>query len=58
MNHVLREVGGTAQYGWLMGVLTMVFLAGFLYWTWWAYAAKHRAAMDEAGRMPLNDGGE
>ncbi|MEP6572576.1 MAG: CcoQ/FixQ family Cbb3-type cytochrome c oxidase assembly chaperone [Gemmatimonadota bacterium] len=58
MNHVLRDVGATAQLGWLMGVLTAVFLGVFLYWVWWAYAAGHRAAMDEAARMPFNGGDE
>jgi cbb3-type cytochrome oxidase subunit 3 len=58
MNPIFQEAAQTARLGWIMGVLTILFLACFLGWTWWAYAPSHRQRMDEAARMPLTDGGE
>ena len=58
MNEVYRTAAETARLGWLLGVLTVLFLACFLYWAWWAYAARNRTRLDEASRMPLTDGSE
>jgi cbb3-type cytochrome oxidase subunit 3 len=58
MNEVFRTAGETARLGWIMGLLTVLFLGVFVYWIWWAYAARNRARLDEASRMPLTDGGE
>ncbi|HET9982173.1 MAG TPA: CcoQ/FixQ family Cbb3-type cytochrome c oxidase assembly chaperone [Longimicrobiales bacterium] len=53
MNPVFHAAGETARYGWLMGVLTVLFLACFVGWTWWAYESGNRERMDEAARLPL-----
>ncbi|HEU5040685.1 MAG TPA: CcoQ/FixQ family Cbb3-type cytochrome c oxidase assembly chaperone [Gemmatimonadales bacterium] len=58
MNEVFRAAAESARLGWIMGLLTVLFLAVFLYWTWWAYRAGNRARLDEASRMPFTDGGE
>lgn len=58
MNEVFRTAGETARLGWIMGLLTVFFLAVFVYWSWWAYRASNRARLDEASRLPLTDGGE
>ena len=58
MNTAFRAAAETAQLGWLMGVLTVLFLACFAYWSWWAYAGRNRARHEEASRMPFTDGGE
>jgi hypothetical protein len=34
MNPLLQEAAGAIQGGWLMGVMTAVFLAAFLGWVW------------------------
>ncbi len=44
--------------GWLLGIMTVVFLAIFLGWVWYAYRPKHRDLMEELGRMPFTDGGD
>jgi cbb3-type cytochrome oxidase subunit 3 len=41
-----------------MGVLTGLFLLCFAGWTWWAFSSRNRALMEEASRIPLNDGDE
>ncbi len=56
MNHVLAEGAQLARAGWLMGVMTAVFLAWFVGWTWWAYSKGNRARMDEAAMLPLDTG--
>jgi len=58
MNPLLREAAGSVQLGWLMGVMTVLFLAVFIGWIVWAYAPRHRAALEECARLPLDDGGE
>lgn len=57
MNPLLREAAGSVELTWLMGVMTAVFLVFFLAWTWWAYSPARKQHMDEAARLPFNDGG-
>jgi cbb3-type cytochrome oxidase subunit 3 len=56
MNPVLREAGGYVEHAWLMGAMTVLFIACFVGWTWWAYAARNRAMMEEAALLPLTTG--
>jgi cbb3-type cytochrome oxidase subunit 3 len=56
MNTAFRAAAENAQLGWIMGVMTALFLVCFVGWTWWAFARRNKAYMDEAGRMPLSDG--
>ncbi len=58
MNPVFQAAAETARLGWLMGVLTGLFLVCFAGWTWWAFSSHNRALMEEASRIPLNDGDE
>jgi cbb3-type cytochrome oxidase subunit 3 len=58
MNPLLREAAGSVRFGWLLGVTTVFFLVLFIAWIVWAYAPRHKAAMDEFARLPLDDGGE
>ena len=58
MNPLFREAALLAQGGWIMGVMTVVFLACFVGWSWWAYAAHNRSRMDEAARLPFTTGEE
>jgi cbb3-type cytochrome oxidase subunit 3 len=56
MNPAFRAAAETVRLGWIMGVMTALFLVCFLGWTWWAFARRTKAMMDEASRMPLSDG--
>lgn len=58
MNEVFRAAAETARLGWIMGVLTVLFIACFVYWSWWVYAARNRTWLDEASRLPFTDGSE
>ncbi len=58
MNPLFQEAGRTASGGMLLGVMTIFFLLFFAGWALWAYAPHRKAQMEEAGRMPLDDGGE
>ena len=51
MNPVLRSA--VVQYGWIMGLTTIVFMACFIGWTLWAYSSANRERMNEAARLPL-----
>ncbi len=53
MNHVLSQAGVIIEHTWLLGVTTLVFIACFVGWSWWAYSSRNRERMDEAARMPL-----
>jgi len=56
MNQVYRDAAAAVQQGWVLGVMTVIFLACFLGWVVWAYLPRHKAAMDEAARLPLTEG--
>jgi len=58
MNTAFKAAAETAQLGWIMGVMTALFIVCFVGWTWWAFSRRNRAYMDEAARMPLGDGGD
>ena len=53
MNPLLSEASNSVEGGWLLGVMTVVFLMTFLYWLWYAYAPSNRERMEAAGRMPF-----
>lgn len=57
MNTLMREAGASVSMGWLLGGMTILFFATFLYWTWYAYAPSRREFMEEASRLPF-EGGE
>ncbi|MGD8320611.1 MAG: cbb3-type cytochrome c oxidase subunit 3 [Gemmatimonadota bacterium] len=58
MNPLLKHASESVQMGWLLGAMTVVFLAIFLAWVFYAYRPKHRQLMEELGRMPFTDGGD
>jgi cbb3-type cytochrome oxidase subunit 3 len=58
MNPVLQAAAEQVRLGWVLGVMTVVFLAWFVGWTVWAFLPRNRARFEEAARMPLTDGGE
>lgn len=57
-NTVVRQAAQGAEMGWLMGVMTAVFLLAFTGFAWWAWRGANRQRLDEDARLPLNDGGE
>ena len=57
MNTLMREAADSVAMGWLLGGMTIVFFASFLYWIWYAYAPSRREFMEEASRLPF-EGGE
>ncbi len=43
----------STDLGWLMGVMTVVFLGVFVGWAIWAFMPSRRAAMEAAANLPL-----
>ena len=58
MNPVLHAAAASADFGWLMGLTTALFLGVFIGWTWWAWSPRNRKALDDASRLPLENGGD
>lgn len=58
MNPVLAAAAESAQLGWLLAVMTVVFFAGFLFWIWWVWSARNKKRWEADSRLPFNDGGE
>jgi cbb3-type cytochrome oxidase subunit 3 len=56
MNPVLQEGVRSIQLGWIAGVMTIVFIAFFVGWTYWAFAPANRDRLDVAARLPLTNG--
>ncbi len=53
MNPVFAQATGIAEHAWIMGVVTIVFIACFLGAIWWAFARRNRARFERAARLPL-----
>lgn len=52
---VLKEGAAMAQMGWLMGVMTIAFMAvmtAWIVWTWWP---SRREAFEQAAMLPLEE---
>jgi cbb3-type cytochrome oxidase subunit 3 len=58
MNPIVNAAADSSELGWLMGLTTVLFIATFVFWTWWAYTAKNKARWEADSRLPLNDGGD
>ncbi len=58
MNPVLHEAAHNAPYGWVVGVVTLVFIVVFVSWVWWLFARTNRKRFDDAARLPLANGDE
>ena len=56
MNQLYSEAGETARLGWMMGLLTLQFLAAFCAWAWWAWRPANRARLEAASYLPFDDG--
>ncbi len=55
MNPVIREAVQSIELGWLLGALTVFFLALFVALVWWTYSPRNRSRMEEASRIPFMD---
>lgn len=58
MNPLIREASSQVGLGWLMAIMTVVFIAVFVMWCFWIYAPQRKAHMESFGRLPLDDGDE
>lgn len=58
MNPVFREASAYVHNGWIMGLMTVLFLVFFAGWTWWAYAKQNRQKFEEAAMLPITTGDE
>ena len=58
MNPLLKEAAENVRLGWVLGGMTVLFLASFVFWIWWAWSDRNKARMEADSRLPLNDGGE
>ena len=56
MNPVYREAAIYVEHAWIMGAMTVLFIACFVGWTWWAYAKRNRTHMAQAALLPLTTG--
>ena len=58
MNPVLQAAAESVRLGWLLGLMTVFFLACFIGWTVWAFLPRNKERMEEAAYLPLMDGGD
>ena len=55
MNPLWREAAGFVEHAWIMGATTILFLACFVGWTWWAFSSRNRARHEAAALLPLSE---
>ncbi|HTO72175.1 MAG TPA: CcoQ/FixQ family Cbb3-type cytochrome c oxidase assembly chaperone [Gemmatimonadales bacterium] len=58
MNPIVQDTAAAVTTGWITGIATATFIVFFAGWIWWAWHPKHRAELDEAARLPLENGGD
>ena len=58
MNPLLRDAAASVRLGWVLGLLTVLFLSSFLFWVWWAWTDRNKARWEADSRIPLNGGDE
>jgi len=58
MNPLFNQAEATIRGGVFLGVMTAIFLIFFVGWALWAYAPHRKDEMDEAARMPFDEGGQ
>ena len=58
MTALFHQAADSYQFLWASAAMTALFVAVFLGWTAWAFWPSRKQAMEEAARMPLDDGGE
>ncbi len=56
MNPLFNQAEATVWGGTFLGVMTAIFLLFFVGWALWAYDPNRKDEMDEAARMPLDEG--
>jgi len=56
VNPVFRDAAGYVEHAWIMGIMTILFVACFIGWTRWAYAEHNRERFEDAARLPLTTG--
>lgn len=54
MNPVFRAAAESAQYGWVMGLTTVFFMAVFIGWTIWSLT--NRKQLETYAQQILDDG--
>ena len=58
MNPVLQQAADAVTLGWVLAVMTVVFVVFFLGWVWWAYRPANKPKFEAMARLPLDDGGD
>jgi cbb3-type cytochrome oxidase subunit 3 len=56
MNPLKQAAVEQVSGGWVLGIMTLVFLLFFIGWTWWAYRKDNRERFEEAALLPLTTG--
>ncbi len=55
MSPIVHQVSQTTDLGWVMGVMTLVFLGSFMAWSWYAWNPKNKAIHEASSLLPLDD---
>ena len=55
MNPVFKAASEALTMGWLMGIMTLLFMTFFSLWVWWAYRPSNREAMAAAAQLPFDE---
>ncbi len=58
MNPLIQEAADSIRLGWIMALMTVLFLTSFILWIWWAYRGPNKSRWEADSRLPFNDGGE
>ena len=55
MNQIIREAAQQTSHTWIVGVMTVAFLAIFIGTIVWLFSSRNQAALDEAARLPFDN---
>lgn len=55
MNQVIRDAAQQTSHTWIVGVMTIVFMAFFIGTLFWLFSSRNQAALDEAAQLPFDN---
>ena len=58
MHPLIEQASEAIGRGGMATIMMLLFMAGFLWWVWYAYRPANRKKFEDAARLPFEEGGE
>jgi cbb3-type cytochrome oxidase subunit 3 len=58
MNPLIEQASESIGLPGMATIMTLLFMAGFLAWVWYAYRPANKKKFEDAAMLPFEEGGE